>query len=209
MADAEPRQGGDAQAQRARVRLGHRARHVDDAPAPEAREVVVVADIAVEARVRTGQLIDEALGDEQPEVPVHRPEAHAGQAPPHHLVDPFRGGMRVRAADDLQDHPARPGEPEPARPERVRAPAAEALSTAVFSIGPSSHRPFLGMVLIYGCTVTTRSEAVKRIASRGARFEACARCPVSDRSGTLSTSGGVGEWRSPRGSASREPARTT
>ena len=102
MGDAEPRLGGDAQAQRARVRLGHRARDVGDAPAPEAREVVVVADIAVEARVRTGPLIDEALGDEQPQVPVDRPEAHARQAPPHQLVDPLRRGVGVRAADDLQ-----------------------------------------------------------------------------------------------------------
>ena len=38
--------------------------------------------------------------------------------------------------------------------------AAEDFSTAVFSIGA-----FLGMVVITNCTVTTRSEAVKRIAS--------------------------------------------
>ena len=99
--------------------------------------MVVVADIAVEARVRTGQLIDEALGDEQPEVPVHRPEAHAGQAPPHQLVDPRRRGVGVGAADDVQDHPARPREPEPARPERVvRAAGGRGFST------PPSSTPF-------------------------------------------------------------------
>src|SRR5881398_509762 len=73
----------------------------------------------VEARaggVRT--LRHESLGGERPEVAVDRRETHARQPPAHAPVDERRGRMRVGRADDLEDDPALPREPEAPGAER-------------------------------------------------------------------------------------------
>ena len=70
--------------------MGERPLHVQDAPARETREVMVLAGVPIEAGVGAGQLLDQALGDEQPEVPVHRAQAHARQAPPDQSVHGLR-----------------------------------------------------------------------------------------------------------------------
>src|SRR5438046_10559901 len=70
VADAEPRLGGHAPAQRAGVWLGDSARDVDDAPASETGEMVVLADVAVEAAAATRQLLGQALAHPAPQVAV-------------------------------------------------------------------------------------------------------------------------------------------
>src|SRR5262245_23407861 len=85
--DAESTPGRDARAECTRMRLGERTVHVHDAPAEKAREVMVVARVAVEARVGSGQLLDEPFGDQEPQVAVHGAEAHTREPAPHHPVD--------------------------------------------------------------------------------------------------------------------------
>ena len=80
--------------------------------------MVVLADVAVEARVRAGQLVDQPLGHQQAQVAVHRAQAHAGQAAADHLVDPLRGGVRLGGAHHVEHHAPWAGEPEAAGPER-------------------------------------------------------------------------------------------
>src|SRR5215472_14729484 len=68
MRHAESALGRDARAEDARMRLGERTVHVHDAAAQEAREVMVVARVAVEARVGSWQLFDKPFGDQEPQV---------------------------------------------------------------------------------------------------------------------------------------------
>src|SRR5438093_1276073 len=88
-------------------------RHIVDAAAGDAREVIVRRRVAVEARAGgVRALRHESLGGERPEVAVDRRETHARQPPAHAPVDERRGRMRVGRADDLEDDPALPREPE-------------------------------------------------------------------------------------------------
>src|SRR5207245_8160033 len=57
-------------------------------------------------------------GGERQEVAVDRRETHALQPPAHAPVDERRGRMRVGRADDLEDDPALPREPEVPGAER-------------------------------------------------------------------------------------------
>ena len=93
--------------------LGGR-RHVVDPAARETREVVVRSGVAVEAHAGlVGPLGQEPLGGQHPEVPIDRREAHARQAAPDAPVHERRGRMRVGRADDVEDDPAGPRQPQP------------------------------------------------------------------------------------------------
>ena len=128
----------DAAQQGARVRLGKRPVHVGDAAAGQAREVVVVAQIAVEAGVRAGQLLDQAQGDEQPQIAVHGTETHARQPAPHHLVHGLGSGMGVGTPDHLQ-HPRRRGPVS-------RSPTPRSAADAPLRV--CAARPFSAMTVI-------------------------------------------------------------
>jgi hypothetical protein len=78
--DREPGAGRHARRQGARVRLGHRRVDVDDPSAALAHEVMMRAGVGVEARVGTGQLLEQPRADEYPEIAVNRAQARAGQA---------------------------------------------------------------------------------------------------------------------------------
>src|SRR5262245_16421833 len=107
--DAEAPLGRDPPAEGAGVRLGGRALHVRDPAATQAREVMVLGHVAVEASVRSGQLLHQAFGHEQPQVAIDRAEAHPRESATHHLVDPLRGRMRLGGAHHVEHHAARPG----------------------------------------------------------------------------------------------------
>ena len=119
MRDAETPRRSHSPAQDAGVKLGGGAFHVGDPAAADTSEVMVLGHVAVEAGVRAGQLLDQALGHQHPQVAIHGAEAHARKATPHHSVDPLRGRVRFGGAHDVQHHPARSGEAEPAGPDRA------------------------------------------------------------------------------------------
>src|SRR5882724_315568 len=104
-------------ARRARLRA---RRHVVDPPARQTREVVVRAGVAVEPHAGlVGALGQEPLGRQHPEIAVDRRQAHARQAAADAPVHEGGGRMGVGRADDVEDDPARPRQPEPAVAQRV------------------------------------------------------------------------------------------
>ena len=117
MRDGKPGARGDPHAERFGVGLGQRPVHVHNPPAPHTREVMVGIHVGVEAGVGARDLGGQTLGDEEPEVAVHRAQAHAGQPAAHEAVDGLRGGVRVTAPQDLEDDAAGPGQ--------AQAPGAE------------------------------------------------------------------------------------
>jgi len=86
--------------------------HVGDPAADQAGEVVVLAQVAIEARVGSQQFLDQALGDEKPQVPVHGAQAHPRQPAPYQPMYGLGGRVRVAPADHLQDQSARTGKTE-------------------------------------------------------------------------------------------------
>jgi hypothetical protein len=144
------------------VGLGERPGHVGDAPAGQTGEVVVLAQVAVEARVRSGQLLDQSLGDEEPQVSIHGAKAHARQPAPHHLVHRLGGGMSVAPADHLQHQPARTGQPEADAAQGRRRPVPPPRNQAL--IRNDCHDPLSGML-------GARTAAVKRQMTRPAQQE--------------------------------------
>src|SRR5262245_51722716 len=178
--DAEPRAGRDPPAQRLRVRLGQGAVDVEDAAAAHAGEMVMRGQIGVEAGMRARDLRGQSLIDEQPQVSVHGAQADAGPPAPDDSVHPFGRRMRGRAAQHVEDGAARPGEPEAAG--------------AQGRIG----------VLRNGSHLQNARYTSRRMLSRAPRG-----CSTLARSGRLPISGGLIGWRSPSGSGSRAPGRTT
>jgi hypothetical protein len=70
MLDRETGAGGHPPGQSPRVRLGDGRLDVHDAPAAEAREVMVGSNVGVVAGGRSGELTDESRVDELPELAV-------------------------------------------------------------------------------------------------------------------------------------------
>src|SRR6266540_2941631 len=177
--DGEPGARGDPHAERLRLRLGQRAVDVHDTAAAEASEVMVRVHVGVEAGVRARDLGRQPFGDEEPQIAVDRAEAHAGQPASYETVHAFGGRVRLGAAQHLEDHPSRAREPEPEGAER---------RAGVFRNG--SHYGLKATRFPLGC-------------------QAPPGCRALADSGRLSISGGPIGWRSPSGSGSREPGRTT
>jgi len=117
MSDAESSLRGHAAHEGAGVGLSERSVHVHDAPALKTREVVVLAGVAVEAGMRSGYLLDQSLLDEPPQIAIHGAQADPREAAADHPMHGLGRGMRRRAADDLQDDPARLGASQAHRAE--------------------------------------------------------------------------------------------
>ena len=112
--DGKPGARGDPYAERFGVGLGQGPVHVHDPAATHAGEVMVGIHVGVEAGVRARDLGGQTLGDEEPEVAVHRAQAHAGQPAAHQTVDGLRRGVRVAAPQDLEDDAAGAGQAQAA-----------------------------------------------------------------------------------------------
>src|SRR2546423_950021 len=84
----------------------HGEGQVVDPPAGDAADVVMGPRVAVEARLLRPamDLADEAVRGQALEVAVDGAEADARQLAPGLAVDPVRGGMVHRRADDGEDH---------------------------------------------------------------------------------------------------------
>ena len=90
--------------------------------ARHAREMMVLGQVTVEATAPGVRPFDEqAFTDQQPQVAIDGPEAHAREIAPGAPEDPFGGRMHVGGAHGLQNDPPGPRVPEPTVPERLDA----------------------------------------------------------------------------------------
>lgn len=93
---------------------------IEHPTARQAGEMMVLGQVTVEATAPGVRPFDEqALADQQPQVAIDGPEAHAREIAPGTPEHPFGGGMDVGGAHGLQDDPPGPRVPEPTAPERL------------------------------------------------------------------------------------------
>jgi len=94
--------------------------HVVDPAARETGEVIVRRRVSIEAHTaRIGAFGQESLGGQHAEVAMDGREAHPRQPTSHALVDERGRRVGLGRADDVENQPARPRQPEPACAQRV------------------------------------------------------------------------------------------
>jgi hypothetical protein len=99
-----------ARRDRAIERVVDRLLQVEDPMAPDAGEMMMLRHVAVEpTSSRAAPLDDEPRLDQETQVPVDRPQAHARQPAPHGPEDPLGRRVQLRGAHAFEDDAARAG----------------------------------------------------------------------------------------------------
>ena len=160
------------------MRLGHRRVDVDDPSAALAHEVMMRAGVGVEARVGTGQFLEQPRADEYPEIAVNRAQARAGQAAANESMDLFGGRMGFGAPDHLEHRVTGTGEADKPVPQgslRATTRASPTPGPPVFPKTISITRPLARQAHATG--------ALPRVRDVSARQTARADVPVTPRFG--------------------------